>query len=36
MTAVAAAAFRTCPRTGLKVNATADTLIKANAVAATV
>jgi cytochrome c oxidase subunit I len=29
-------AFRTCPRTGLKVHAAADALIKANAVAATV
>lgn len=36
MTAVAPAAFRTCPRTGLKVNRHADALIKANAVAATV
>jgi len=34
--AAAAAAFRICPRTGLKVNATAEALIKANAVAATV
>ncbi len=31
-----AAAFRTCPTTGLKVNAQAEALIKANAVAATV
>jgi cytochrome c oxidase subunit 1 len=36
MTAVAPAGFRTCPRTGLKVNATAEALIKVNAVAATV
>ena len=37
MTAAAMpSAFRTCPRTGLKVNATAEALIKANAVAATV
>jgi cytochrome c oxidase subunit 1 len=40
MTAAAPApspvAFRTCPRTGLKVHAAADALIKANAVAATV
>jgi cytochrome c oxidase subunit 1 len=37
MTAIAApAAFRVCPTTGLKVNAQADGLIKANAVAATV
>jgi cytochrome c oxidase subunit 1 len=36
MTAVAPAGFRICPRTGLKVNATAESLIKANAVAATV
>jgi cytochrome c oxidase subunit I len=34
--APAAAAFRTCPTTGLKVNAQAEALIKANAVAATV
>src|SRR5512134_3409791 len=32
----AAATFRTCPTTGLKVHAQADALIKANAVAATV
>ena len=37
MTASAApAAFRICPSTGLKVNAQAERLIKANAVAATV
>jgi cytochrome c oxidase subunit I len=36
MTAPAPLAFRTCPRTGLKVHAAADALIKANAVAATV
>ena len=36
MTAAAPAGFRICPRTGLKVNATAEALIKANAVAATV
>ncbi|HJQ67198.1 MAG TPA: cbb3-type cytochrome c oxidase subunit I [Gemmatimonadales bacterium] len=35
-TATAPSAFRTCPRTGLKVNASAEALIKANAVAATV
>jgi cytochrome c oxidase subunit 1 len=32
----AAASFRTCPTTGLKVHSQADALIKANAVAATV
>jgi cytochrome c oxidase subunit 1 len=36
MTAVAAAAFRTCPTTGLRVHAQADRLIKVHAVAATV
>lgn len=37
MTATAAAAdFRICPRTHLKINSTAEALIKANAVAATV
>jgi cytochrome c oxidase subunit 1 len=36
MTAAAPAGFRICPRTGLKVNATAEALIKVNAVAATV
>ena len=36
MTAAAPAGFRISPRTGLKVNATAEALIKANAVAATV
>jgi cytochrome c oxidase subunit 1 len=36
MTAVAPTGFRICPRTGLKVNATAESLIKANAVVATV
>ena len=34
--ATAAADFRTCPRTNLKIHAAADALIKANAVAATV
>lgn len=33
---LAPAAFRTCPTTGLKVNAQAEALIKANAVAATI